>query len=215
MLETEMNRQVAIQSVFFRMYTEKHCLSWYAFARGHGIQVDFGDIMLVTGCSKTAAWASAVYSQSSTEFGISFSAGGAFLPSLNGVAVTTDHERIGPVENRRSQRHGMTLLDLQGCPKNHTVFIQAYHLGFRKLYTGSVAQKVRKTMDRLLRGRNKGDSPTPSSSSSAKESSHIPASPSIDGSSDTIDSNESMMVTMLSPERPVSVWSCQFIFEDD
>jgi hypothetical protein len=205
MLETEMSRQVAIQSIFFREYAEKHCLSWYAFAAGKGVSVEFGDILLVTGCSRTAAWSSAVYSNSSTEFGISFSAGGDFLPILNGVAVTAYHGRIGPVERRRSQRHGMTLLELQEAPKNQTIFIQAYHLGLRKLYAGSVAQKVRKAMDRL-RGRNKSDSSTPSPTSSARNEPN-PVSPTQHSESAHrwSDINESMMVTTLSAQWPVSV----------
>lgn len=207
MLETEMDRQVTIQSDFFRTYAEKHCLSWYAFAEEKGIPVEFGDILLVTGCSRTAAWSSAVYSNSSTEFGITFSVGGNFLPSLNGVAVTAYHGRIGPVERRRSHRHGTTLVELEDAPKDQTLFIQAYHLGPRKLYAGSVAQKVRKAMDRMLRGRNDNNSSTPSPSSSASQNERSPFSPtrhseSAHGLSESIAINENAMVTSLSPEWP-------------
>lgn len=76
-----MSRQQALHETLFKNYLLQHCLSWYDFARDIDVQVEFGDVtMLVTECSKTVAWASAVYSQSSKEFGITFSAGGALTP---------------------------------------------------------------------------------------------------------------------------------------
>jgi hypothetical protein len=148
MLETQMIRQQALHESLFKNYLLQHCLSWYTFARDLGVQVEFGDIMLVTECSKTAAWASAVYSQSSKEFGMSFSAGGAFLPTTGGVAISAGIERIGPVEYRRSQRRAITLSDIEGVPHDHTVFIKAYRLGSRSLYLRSFAHKIMKTKNR-------------------------------------------------------------------
>lgn len=116
------------------------------------MQVDFGDIMLITECSRTAAWASAVYSQCSREFGLSFSAGGAFLPSAGGLDISAGVERIGPVEHRRSQRRVITLDDLQNIPKHHTVFIRGYRLGSRSLYLRSIARKIMKTTNRSRAG---------------------------------------------------------------
>ncbi|KAF9064020.1 hypothetical protein BDP27DRAFT_1426321 [Rhodocollybia butyracea] len=102
MLETQMSKEYAVLEQRMKAYLVRNCLIWYDFARDIGVQVEFGDIMLVTEVSKTAAWASAVYSQSSREFGMSFSAGGAFLPISSGppsgLAVAVAQERIGPVE---------------------------------------------------------------------------------------------------------------------
>lgn len=152
MLETQMSRHQALHDSRFKNYLLQHCLSWYTFARELGVQVEFGDIMLVTECSKTAAWASAVYSQSSKEFGMSFSAGGAFLPSAGGVSVSAGLERIGPVEYRRSQRRAITLEDGQNIPKDHTVFIRGYRLGSRSLYLRSIARKIMKATNRTSQG---------------------------------------------------------------
>jgi len=148
MLETQMCRQQALHETLFKNYLLEHCLSWYTFARDLGVQVEFGDIMLVTECSKTAAWASAVYSQSSKEFGMSFSTGGAFLPAASGVVVSTGQERIGPVEYRRSQRLAISLVGVEGTPKDHTVFVKGYRLGSRSLYLRSLARKIMKAKNR-------------------------------------------------------------------
>ncbi|KAF9466957.1 ras family-domain-containing protein [Collybia nuda] len=148
MLETQMIRQQALHENLFKNYLLQHCLSWYTFARDLGIQVEFGDIMLVTECSKTTVWASAVYSQSSKEFGMSFSAGGTFLPTAGGVAVSAGLERIGPVEYRRSQRRAITLGDVQGLAHDQTVFVKAYRLGSRSLYLRSLAHKIMKSKNR-------------------------------------------------------------------
>jgi hypothetical protein len=87
-----MSHDQALHDHLFKAYLLQHCLSWYRFVRDIGIEVDFGDIMLVTECSKTVAWASAVYLQSSKEFGMSFSAGSAFLPSPGGMALSVGQE---------------------------------------------------------------------------------------------------------------------------
>lgn len=148
MLETQMSRHQALHETLFKNYLLQHCLSWYAFARDIGIQVEFGDIMLVTECSKTASWASAVYSQSSKDFAMSFSTGGAFLPAAPGVAVSAGQERIGPVEYRRSQRVSNSSEGLEALPKDHTVFVKGYRLGSRKLYLRSFAHRVMKAKSR-------------------------------------------------------------------
>jgi hypothetical protein len=211
MLETQMSRQQALHDHLFKAYLLEHCLSWYTFARDIGIQVDFGDIMLVTECSKTAAWASAVYSQSSKEFGMSFSAGGAFLPSPGGVTVSVGQERIGPVEYRRSQRRAISIDDGQEIPKDHTVFVKAYRLGSRSLYVRSLAHKIMKTNGRLRQGDRNHSTSQVSSSSKGSESSVGPSSPSSvsqpsDGSSDLVNSFED--VKTLTPEWPVRLSQC-------
>jgi hypothetical protein len=206
MLETQMKRDQALHDYLFRTYLIQHCLSWYKFARDIGIQVEFGDIMLVTECSKTAAWASAVYSQSSREFGMSFSPGGAFLPSSGGVVLSAGHERIGPVEYRRSQRRGISHEEAHELPKDQTVFVKAYRLGPRSLYLRSIAQKIIKTKGRQRqRDHDHGDSaaslfqgngttPSPTSPSRISQPS--------DGSSDLAGSVDG--VGSLTIELPVS-----------
>jgi hypothetical protein len=197
MLETQMSRIVALHDNLFKIYLLQHCLSWYKFARDIGIQVNFGDIMLVTECSKTAAWASAVYSQSSKEFDMLFSTGGAFLPS---VALSVGNDRVGPVEHRRSQRRANSLVDGQELRKDHTVFIKAFYLGSRSLYLRSLAHKIMQTKSRERQDDRNRSVSQASSMPQANEPSiaHASASPS-SGSSDSFEG-----VQTLTPEWPVS-----------
>jgi hypothetical protein len=151
MLESQMSRHQVFHDNRFKNYLLQHCLSWYSFARGLGVQVDFGDVMVVTECSKTAAWASVVYSQSSKEFGMSFEAGGMFVPvAAPGAGFSVGLERIGPVEHRRSHRRVVTsngddVEELRDMPKDQTVFVKGYRLGSRSLYMRSLARKIIKT----------------------------------------------------------------------
>jgi hypothetical protein len=203
MLETQMSRQQALHETLFKNYLLQHCLSWYTFARDIGVQVDFGDIMLVTECSKTAAWASAVYSQSSKDFGMSFSAGGAFLPAACGVVVSAGHERIGPVEYRRSQRLANSSEWLAEAPKNHTMFVKGYRLGSRSLYLRSLAQRVMKTKSRSRApDQDQDDSGgTSPSADNGSRPSILTTSRKSSGLSDNLTYN----ATYLLPEWPVSI----------
>lgn len=133
MLETQMIREEAIQYRRLETYLAQHCRSWHAFARSLDIYISFGDLMLVTECSKTAAWSSAVYSNSSTEFALSFSVGMPFTTA--GIAASSALEKIGPVERRRSQRRARS--HDPPLSKDHTVFIKAYKLGTREAYCQS------------------------------------------------------------------------------
>jgi hypothetical protein len=165
MLETHMSRTTAQQEGRFKTYLEKHCLAWYQFAADNDILVEFGDIILVTECSKTVAWASAVYSQSARDFGLQFSVGGAFFPVQNGLGVSVGHERIGPVKHRRSRRCAITPADVDGAPNDQTVFIKGYRPAPRHLYPRSLACRIRKIMSRPTairdhRDRNVQGSPT-------------------------------------------------------
>jgi hypothetical protein len=223
MLETQMRREHAFHDSRFKNYLLQNCLSWYAFARELGVQVEFGDIMLVTECSKTGAWASAVYSQSSREFGMAFSAGGAFVPTVGsaGVSVSAGLERIGPVEYRRSQRRALKLEDLQDVRKDHTVFIRGYRLGSRSLYLKSIARKIMKTTSA---GRDqkdgspdtRGRSPTSQGRTRADGTGTQPSfsgsslmltgrTTSLDSASDLLSSPN---VSTLLPEYPVGSSSC-------
>ncbi|KAF9461572.1 hypothetical protein BDZ94DRAFT_1138614, partial [Collybia nuda] len=74
-LEKQMDRTEAIQYRHLEAYIMQNCHSWHAFARDLGFRIGFGDLMFVTECSKAAVWSSAVYSNSTTEFGLSFSVG--------------------------------------------------------------------------------------------------------------------------------------------
>lgn len=148
MLETQMIHQEAVQYHRFENYLLRHCLSWHAFARSLDIRIGFGDLMLVTECSKTAAWSSAVYSNNSTEFSLSFSVGIPF--SAAGMGASSSIERIGPIERRRSQRRAQ----FQGppLPNTHTVFIKAYRLGTRQAYYQSLVYLFMKAKGPSLRG---------------------------------------------------------------
>lgn len=137
-----MIREEAVQYRRLETYVIQHCRSWHSFARSLDIHICFGDLMLVTECSKTAAWSSAVYSNSSTEFGLSFSIGMPFTAA--GIAGSSSLEKIGPVERRRSQRRAYP----QGppLPKNHAVFVKAYRLGTREAYRQSAVSIFMKAL---------------------------------------------------------------------
>ncbi|KAF8056506.1 hypothetical protein FPV67DRAFT_639679 [Lyophyllum atratum] len=145
MLETQMMRQDAVQDSLLESYLQRHCLSWHAFARSNHITVGFGDLMLVTECSKTGAWSSAVYSNNVREFGLGFSIGAPFLPSAAGISASASVERVGPVERRRSEERALP----EGTPpvKNHTIFLKAYRLGIRQTYYRSMVYLFMKTLD--------------------------------------------------------------------
>jgi len=206
MLETQMSRHAILQEARFINYLRKHCLSWYLFASDNDILVEFGDIMLVTECSKTAAWASAVYSQSSRDFGLSFSVGGAFLPISHGLGMSAGYERVGSVEHRRSQRRVIASADADVVTKDQTVFIKAYRLGPRSLYQRSLAQKIMTLMNRPSRDRGGQDyflrPPSREGGSLSQEGpSSVPSSSPNSGCIvDDIDA-----VTSLSFECPVSI----------
>ncbi|KAG6907759.1 hypothetical protein DXG01_007513 [Tephrocybe rancida] len=102
MQETQMRRDEAVQTQFFEDYMRRHCQSWLDFVKRKRIPVGFGQLMLVTECSKTAAWSSAVYSNSAKEFGVSFSVGSAFGPCAAKLSASASMERTGPIERRRS-----------------------------------------------------------------------------------------------------------------
>ncbi|KAF9459081.1 hypothetical protein BDZ94DRAFT_1239516 [Collybia nuda] len=55
-LETQMIREEAVQSLPLEIYVMQFCRSWHAFIKRLGIHITFGDLMLITECSKTAAW---------------------------------------------------------------------------------------------------------------------------------------------------------------
>jgi len=93
------------------------------------------------------AWVPAVYSQSSREFGMSLSAGGAFLPSPGGVALSVGQERIGPVEHRRSQRRVTLLNDGRELPEDHT--FSSKRRGYPQV-SRNLANTVRTSIDVAL-----------------------------------------------------------------
>jgi hypothetical protein len=125
-----MIRREAVQNHRLENYLRQNCVSWHTFARSLDIRIGFGDVMLVTECSKTAAWSSAVYSNSSTEFSLSFSVGLPF--SAAGIGAWSSLAKIGPIERRRSQRRALP--QSSPLPNNHTVFVKAYRLGIRQSY---------------------------------------------------------------------------------
>ncbi|KAG6907761.1 hypothetical protein DXG01_007515 [Tephrocybe rancida] len=138
MQETQMNREEAVQTQLFEDYLQRHCQSWYDCARENHIPLGFGQIMLVTECSKTAAWSSAVYSNSVQEFGVSFSVGNAFVPCAANVSASASMERTGPIERRRSAQRPSPTPDSPQPQNNHTAFFKALHLGTRQAYIRSL-----------------------------------------------------------------------------
>ena len=68
------------RSTAFQEYIYKHHMSWHTLARGRGISVRVEDIVLVSGCTKTAGWAIAAYDnrESSHEGSVSINGGAIF-----------------------------------------------------------------------------------------------------------------------------------------
>lgn len=188
MLEAQMIHQEAVPNPHVENYLVQHSHSWHAFAKSLDIHIGFGDLMLVTGCSKTAAWSSAVYSNSSADFGLSFSTEMAFV--TEGIIALDSCEQIEPLERRRSlpriQTHNSPL------PKNQTVFIKAYRLGMRQSYHHSLVflfMKARGSSFYINQGNNEG----------ASEASLRPASPASQNSTESTNSY------IMRPYEPVSV----------
>ncbi|KAG6812118.1 hypothetical protein H0H92_004285 [Tricholoma furcatifolium] len=134
--ETEMKRELVVQGLYPDEYMKKHCDAWLAFARENRIRLSFGELLLVTECSKTGAWASAVYANSAKEFGMSFSVGGSFSPYTPGVFTRGGVRHFGSILKRRSANR-LTAGDPQPA-KDHTVFFRAARLGTRDLYRKSL-----------------------------------------------------------------------------
>ncbi|KAG6810070.1 hypothetical protein H0H92_013485 [Tricholoma furcatifolium] len=134
--ETDMRIEYVVQDQLSEDYLNKHCEAWHKFARQRHIRLSFGGIFLVTECSKTGAWASAVYSDNSKDFGISFSVGSSFVPCAPGLSVTASVHQAGPMWQRRGGPR--ITVDNAHPPKEHTVFFRAAHLGTRQMYRKSV-----------------------------------------------------------------------------
>ncbi|KAG6811079.1 hypothetical protein H0H92_009107 [Tricholoma furcatifolium] len=132
--ETQMKRELVVQDLYPDEYMKKHCDAWLAFARENRIRLSFGELLLVTECSKTGAWASAVYSDGSEEFSISFSVGSTFSPYTPRVLATAEFQ--GSTLNRRSAQR-LTAGGPQPA-KDHAVFFRAARLGKRDLYRKSL-----------------------------------------------------------------------------
>ncbi|KAG6887733.1 hypothetical protein C0995_013288 [Termitomyces sp. Mi166 len=132
MLETQMKRETAIQGQRFESYLRRHYRSWHEFAQRNYFPLAFGDMLLVTECSKTAGWSSSVYWSNSGAFSLSFSPSNT---STGGFSVVAGSRTTGPLEHRRSTKR-----PCDPSLKNQTVFIKAYHLGWRQLYYLSLAR---------------------------------------------------------------------------
>ncbi|KAG5652184.1 hypothetical protein H0H81_005983 [Sphagnurus paluster] len=139
-LETATERTEATRRGIIEPYARIHCLMWYDFALKAGIQVQFGDLMLVTETSKTAAWSIAVYSSTSEQFSLAFSMGNSFGSA--GISASGTQAQRLPSVHRRSQIQGdrSNADTLAALPKEHTVFVKGFRLGTRELYTRSLVR---------------------------------------------------------------------------
>ena len=192
--------KVAEQQGGWKNYVKKHCHSWYALAVANRIEVAFGDIILVSECSQTASWASAIYSRSCREFGVSFSVGKGFITCSPGAGHAAGQEIVGPLEVRRRQKPpGPIPVDLS---KDQTVFIRAYYAGLREMYYGPIAVTIKKAR-KFLPGAQDQDSVQGTSSTSP--SSGDPQIPSHALYDSQPPDSDSILVTTLSPELPVSI----------
>ncbi|KAG6915488.1 hypothetical protein DXG01_011288 [Tephrocybe rancida] len=138
-LETSMKKETAVQRRRFEAYLRRHCRSWHEFAHQNDIDLAFGDLMLVTECSKTAAWSSWVYWDSAGSFCVSFSPGNI---DVAGFRIGAGSQRVGPMERRRSQKR-----PCDPHQKDQTVFVKACRLGWRGLWPHSVAHIFLRSRD--------------------------------------------------------------------
>jgi hypothetical protein len=141
---------------------------------------------------------------------MSFSAGGAFLPSPGGMTLSAGQERISPVEYRRSQRLANLLTGLEGVSKDHTVFVKGYQLGSRSLYLRSFAQKIMyKSRPRTTdQDTDEAQGTSPSSPSDQSSSSLPPSSRSKSSQPPDTPSDFVRSTSFLFPEWPVSSNAC-------
>lgn len=129
-----MDREVALnyRSHIIIQYLEKHSESWYNFANDTHVRgVPNGSIILVTECCRTAAWANAVYANSSLNGGLSFSGGAFSLSGELSVSAGVQHHGMAPV----TRYEGPAIMDdseAASLPKDQTIFISAYKVALRK-----------------------------------------------------------------------------------
>ncbi|KAL0948303.1 hypothetical protein HGRIS_010895 [Hohenbuehelia grisea] len=113
-------------------YAKEHYESWYDFAnRQLRLGLNNGDIILVTGCDKTAEWATAAFNERSRGVGISFYGG---FPMVGGAEVslsgswqtgTSVQHRSGPVSDCGDVKYDQTIFirsykvkeSITGAPK--------------------------------------------------------------------------------------------------
>lgn len=96
---------ILLQSEVAKEYILAHIDSWYAFASENGFDLQEGELFLVRGCDKTAAWSLAVFSGSAT--GVSFEFRGEY-PREASTDRLLDGEWIN-LPNHANQRTGPAL----------------------------------------------------------------------------------------------------------
>ncbi|KAG6909114.1 hypothetical protein DXG01_001988 [Tephrocybe rancida] len=130
-LETQMKNEKVVQDLNLDPYLRRHCLSWHDFAKRHNFALAFGDMILVTECSKTAGWSSSVYWDSSKDFDLSFSMGGFSIKAGSRPVgnQTMENKSTAIVLNRKSHPR-----PIDPAKVDQTVFIKSYRLGAPNLY---------------------------------------------------------------------------------
>ncbi|KAG6826372.1 hypothetical protein H0H92_016105, partial [Tricholoma furcatifolium] len=97
------------------------------------------------------AWASAVYSDNSKEFGISFSVGSSFVPYAPGLSASAAVQHLGSIHRRRSTQRVTD--DGPQPSKDHTVFFKAARLATREIYIKSAITIFTKVIQKKISGK--------------------------------------------------------------
>lgn len=121
-------RQDTYRKQAFEHYIRRHFRSWYQFANDrHEFGLGNGEIMLVTGCDKTAEWASAVFTHKGRRAKISLFGG---LPTVisGELTLTGSWETSSDVQHRSGP-----ICDPGNVKYDQTVFIRGYRIRERFL----------------------------------------------------------------------------------
>jgi hypothetical protein len=150
-----------INGTRIRHYIRQHIDSWYTFAEQVcDYDIKEGNIMLVTGCDHTAAWAVAAFSERSTAVSIDFR--GGFDPiASGGLTVSGDWENVGTIEHRSGPatsevdeheliedgHEGASALANKSLEYNQTIFLRALRIKRRSFGMGVKIKAAAKPQD--------------------------------------------------------------------
>jgi len=77
-------REDTLAQAHFRQWITRHIDSWFAFSQRHGLGIEMGDILFVTGCHRTRSSGNIVFYESQVNARVSFA---VQVPGIVGTTV--------------------------------------------------------------------------------------------------------------------------------
>lgn len=131
-------QELVLKNKIFRQYVYDNHAYWYEFAEKKGLEVEFGDIILVSGFVKTSEWALSVFGKSTKahEFSVKATVGN-FGGADFSVAEDTEFDmpmqrRCGPKRPSAGKTQSADTPD--GMPSNQCLFLRYYRVYDRLLF---------------------------------------------------------------------------------